>query len=136
MVIFLLLLFWFICSGKISLFFVLASVVSLFISLYTYKKLSFSLTDVQIIKRIRFFKLLKEMFISSVEVTKIIWFANKKVKPICRVIKAESLDKNQQVIQANWITLTPGTMTLNLQDDKILVHAINQEMLEDNEEQK
>lgn len=32
---------------------------------------------------------------------------------------------------ANAITLTPGTLTLNVEDDRMLIHALNQDMLDD-----
>lgn len=36
-----------------------------------------------------------------------------------------------RVIYANAITLTPGTVSVELKDDKILVHALNKEGIED-----
>ena len=41
------------------------------------------------------------------------------------LIDAKSKNAIDQVIQANTITLTPGTMSMNLENNQILVHAIN-----------
>lgn len=147
MVIFLLLLFWFICSGQDSLFFIIAAILSVIFTLVIDRKLfsSFSFFSSEtsaarieikylINLSLKFFLLLKEMFISSLRVGRIIWFDSKKVQPCCILVDAKSANKLEQVIQANAITLTPGTMSLHLDDNKILIHAINSEMLEEYEE--
>ncbi len=74
--------------------------------------------------------LLKEMFISTIMVLKIIWCNPKAVKPAYKVIDAQSKNPITQVMQANCITLTPGTMSMDLQDNKILVHAISDKAMQ------
>ena len=74
--------------------------------------------------------LLKEMFFSTIMMLKIIWFDCKNVKPACKLVNAQSKDSITQVIQANCITLTPGTMSMDLQNNKILVHAISDEAMQ------
>lgn len=129
-----LLLFWFICSGQFSTFFVISALTSVFLVSFINKKLfSAHYTKITYLVSIPYvIKLLRDMFVSSLRVSKIIWFDLEKVKPCCRFIDTESLDVKDQVIQANSITLTPGTMSLHLKGNKILVHAINIEMFEGN----
>lgn len=152
---FCLLIFWLICSGQFSLFFAVAASLSILATIVIYKKLftsstcsisevipeedavfdrrSYELRNMDMHHSPFFFyifiiKLLKEMFISSMKVAKIIWLDYEEIKPYCVLIEVESLDIRDQVIQANSITLTPGTMSLELKDNKILVHAINAKM--------
>ena len=130
----LLLLFWMALSGQTSLFFITSAVLSIAIAIFVDKKI-FSISPLFIgIKWsciVFISKLLKEMFVSSIRLIKIVWFNAEEVQPCCLSIEANSKDGINQVIQANSITLTPGTMTMQMQDNKILVHAINTEMLQE-----
>lgn len=130
----LLLLFWLILSGQFSLFFIIAGLISLGITIYGDKKLFNDKISLFIgIKKewlVYLIVLFKEMTKSSFVVTKIIWFAP-KVKPVWGKVKAQSSDHLIQVIQANSITLTPGTMSMDLSEGEIFVHAISKETMDD-----
>ena len=75
-----------------------------------------------------FFWLLKELILANIAVVKHIWLGNSSISPALTTIKASQKTDIGKVIYANSITLTPGTITVELVDDRIMVHAL----LEDN----
>lgn len=68
--------------------------------------------------------LAKEMFMSAVHVAKVILRPDPQLDP--RLIRFESEQPSllNAVIFAHSITLTPGTITLDLEGDRYLVHAL------------
>lgn len=75
--------------------------------------------------------LLVEIVKSSVDVTKRIWSPSLPVSPTMYILKTSQPSELGQVIYANSITLTPGTVTVRLDRDNILVHAIAREVGDD-----
>lgn len=76
-----------------------------------------------------FLWLLQEIVLSSIAVTKIIWSRHCKIDDVMQFIPID-LEKNiSRVLLANSITLTPGTITVFLGKDKILVHSLTKEGL-------
>ncbi len=128
------LLFWIILSGQFSPFFVGSAILSIGLTIFIDRKL-FAVSSLFFVPQRAWFifiiKLFKDMLISSFKMMKIIWLNSAEVTPCHMLINAQSKNKNDQVIQANSITLTPGTMTLHLENNQILVHAINSKMLEE-----
>ena len=72
--------------------------------------------------------LLKEIAISAITVSKLIWLG-KEIAPDLDYIQPNLDGDVKRVIYANSITLTPGTITVALEADKFLVHAIEEESL-------
>lgn len=66
--------------------------------------------------------LLKEIVVSNLAVAKVI--LNGKVRPQVLVVEATQSDELGQVVYANSITLTPGTVTIAERDGKFVVHAL------------
>ena len=75
--------------------------------------------------------LIKEIILSNYLVVKHIWLGNDSISPTLRVIKSSQKTDIGKVIYANSITLTPGTVTVDLQGDKLTVHALCRESLEE-----
>ena len=78
------------------------------------------------INYVRYFLwLIKEICISSIQVTKIIW--SKKISDSDKLVLIDVDLKGEfkQVIYANSITLTPGTLTIDIANDKFLIHALD-----------
>jgi multicomponent Na+:H+ antiporter subunit E len=71
--------------------------------------------------------LLKEIVKSSVEVTRIVLSRNLQLSTRVVEIDASKLAPVDQAILGNSITLTPGTLTLDADDGKLLVHALTVE---------
>ena len=73
--------------------------------------------------------LVKEIFKSGITTTKIIWNDN----PSPELIKIKASQKNSTGIAnyANAITLTPGTVTIEVEKNDLLIHALSKELSED-----
>jgi len=62
---------------------------------------------------------------------KIIWSPDLKCTPAFEWIEGGSKDELALVVYGNSITLTPGTVTLDVKNGSLLVHALDKESLED-----
>jgi multicomponent Na+:H+ antiporter subunit E len=77
------------------------------------------------------FWLMAEIVKSSIDMTKRIWSPAMPISPTVYLLKTSQPGELGQVIYANSITLTPGTVTIRLEDGDILVHAIAREVGDD-----
>jgi multicomponent Na+:H+ antiporter subunit E len=68
--------------------------------------------------------LCKEVLFSSLEVARVVLTPRLPISPTVIAIDALSAHTADQVILANSITLTPGTLALDVHDGRILVHAL------------
>ena len=75
--------------------------------------------------------LLKEIFRSNVGVARIIVNPNLPISPKVFRVKTSQIDEIGQVIYANSITLTPGTVSMEVSDNEIEVHALTNEAAEE-----
>jgi multicomponent Na+:H+ antiporter subunit E len=75
--------------------------------------------------------LVKEIIVSNILVVKHIWLGNKSISPVFATITASQKTDMGRVIYANSITLTPGTVTVDIVDEKFMVHALLQESITD-----
>lgn len=88
------------------------------------------------IKRLRpnfifyFFWLILEIIKASLAVTKIIWSKRMLIEPHMDYVKTQQKEDLGKVIFANSITLTPGTVTINM-SDKLLVHSLTKDNIVD-----
>lgn len=72
--------------------------------------------------------LLKEIFKANVDVAKLILAPKLALSPRMVRVKATQSTDMGVVIYANSITLTPGTVTVDIDGDELVVHAITQDM--------
>ncbi len=70
--------------------------------------------------------LLLEIAKSNIEVAKIILSGKMNIDPVMIRLKAGQQTEMGQVIYGNSITLTPGTITVDIEDGELLVHALVQ----------
>ena len=68
--------------------------------------------------------LAKEVVKSSLDVARIVLSPSLPISPQVVTVKASSRHPVDQVILANSITLTPGTLALDVYNDEIIVHAL------------
>ena len=68
---------------------------------------------------------------ANIDVIKRILTPGKSISPTLITIPASKKTDLSKVIYANSITLTPGTVTLDLTGDEIKVHALSKEGAED-----
>ncbi len=73
--------------------------------------------------------LIKEIIVANLLVVKHIWLGNKSISPGFTTVTASQKTDIGKVIYANSITLTPGTVTVNLQGDQFMVHALLRESI-------
>ena len=71
--------------------------------------------------------LLVEIVKSTLEVVRLVLDPKLPISPTVVTIEAEPDDEVGQVILANSITLTPGTVTLDVFDNRLLVHCVTRE---------
>ena len=76
-----------------------------------------------------FLWLIKEILLSSLGVVRIIWSRNINLEPVFEWIDSEQKDDTALVIYANSITLTPGTVTVDVSNDMLLVYALDQSLI-------
>ncbi len=75
--------------------------------------------------------LVKEVVVANIAVAACVWKGNETINP--RVIKITADQKTDlgKVIYANSITLTPGTVSIDLDGSEITVHALTDESAAD-----
>lgn len=131
-------IFWLMLSEKVSLeILIFGGLVCLLI--YYFNRTNFEKKKINIkksIKNIKYwikylFILLKEIIFSNIHVAKIVLSKNMKISPQFTNIKTTIKENNNRVILANSITLTPGTLTVQLDNDILLVHCLEKEYVED-----
>ena len=71
--------------------------------------------------------LLREIIISSWDVAKLILQPSLPISPTVVLLEAETKTDVGQVIFGNSITLSPGTVTLDLHEGKLLIHCLTNE---------
>jgi len=77
-----------------------------------------------------FLWLIKEILVSSLGVIRIIWSRNINLVPVFEWIDSEQKDDTSLVIYANSITLTPGTVTVDVSNGMLLVYALDQSLID------
>lgn len=75
--------------------------------------------------------LIKEIFKSTIDVVKIIWSKDMNLSENIEWLEARSNDETHLTIYGNSITLTPGTVTLDIKNNMLLVHSLKKAAFED-----
>ncbi len=75
-----------------------------------------------------FFHLLKQIFISSINVLRLVISPITEPEPELHYFNTHLKTDAARVILANSITITPGTITCKLEDDVLCVHVLDREM--------
>lgn len=75
--------------------------------------------------------LFKEIVLANIDVTKRILSPGLPIDPQLFRVKTTQGDELGKVIYANSITLTPGTVTVDIDDDEFVVHALSETTRED-----
>ncbi|NIB41442.1 Na+/H+ antiporter subunit E [Pseudomaricurvus alkylphenolicus] len=74
--------------------------------------------------------LMGQIVLSSIEVTKLIWGNSKNLSPAIEKLPVTSSTGRKRVLYANSITLTPGTLSVDVDDDHVTIHALNEKSLD------
>jgi len=73
--------------------------------------------------------LAKEIILANISVVKQIWLGKDTISPTLTTIYASQKTDMGKVIYANSITLTPGTVTVDIVADRITIHALMRETI-------
>lgn len=73
--------------------------------------------------------LLKEIVIANISVAKIVLSPRIKISPCIVRLKTQLKSNMKRTILANSITLTPGTLTVQLIEDELVIHCLRQEYI-------
>jgi multicomponent Na+:H+ antiporter subunit E len=68
--------------------------------------------------------LVKEIVVSALRVTRLVWTPGYTPSPRMGWVDASQASDEARVYYANSITLTPGTVSCDVEDKQILVHAL------------
>lgn len=75
--------------------------------------------------------LIKEIFKSNFHVAKIVLSSKLNISPTIVTITTNLKSDFDKTILANSITLTPGTITLDMTEDKLIIHCLEEESIKD-----
>lgn len=125
-------LFWFLLSGHTEPLFITLGVLSTALSVFLSRRMNiidhesypFHLS----IRLLRYYFFLgKKIILANIDVIKRIIKPGHNISPQVIKLPVSKHTDLSKVIYANSITLTPGTVTLELSEDEIKVHALSQE---------
>ena len=69
--------------------------------------------------------LLKEVVVANLQVIRVVLSPRIELDPVLLRVRATQHSSLARVIYGTSITLTPGTLTLDVDDDEVLVHALD-----------
>ncbi|MCW8901734.1 MAG: Na+/H+ antiporter subunit E [Gammaproteobacteria bacterium] len=125
-------LFWFVLSGHTELLMILLGIASTLLTAFLSRRMNvidhesypFHLG----LRLLRYYVFLgKEILIANIDVVKRIIKPGSTISPQVFELPATQKTDLSKVIYANSITLTPGTVTLALEGEKVIVHALSKE---------
>ena len=130
-------LVWIIFNGRVTLEIVLFGIaVSLALFAFICKFMDYGIQ-----KELRFYKLVpvffqyifllvKEIIQANLTVCRMILSRKETVEPVIVHVHTNLKTETARAILANSITLTPGTITVSLTDDDLLVHCLDKSLAE------
>lgn len=134
----LLLTFWFILSFKVTIVIaIIGFVVSVMVVFFNYDLIfnnqEISKLTFRTIMRffVLFFILISNIAKSNIEVAKIVLSKKMPIEPGFVKIKQNLKKELNQALFANAITLTPGTLTVDMNHDEIIVHGLVKHKVKD-----
>ncbi len=132
---FILLLLWIIFNGRFTLEILYFGIgISAVLYLFLWKFMDFSpkkewQTFLKIPRGFMYFlSLLVEIIKANCTVLFYIFNAKEEVEPVVVCFKGKLKDKEHKSTLANSITLTPGTITVDLLEDEYMVHCLDKDL--------
>ncbi len=128
--------FWFALSGKVDALMVgTGLVVAVLVSWASKPLISPTATTLRLgrgtLKLLAYLPwLIKEIIVSGVDVMKRVLHPQMPIKPQIVEIEVDLETDVAKVLLANSITLTPGTVTVDIEGNKFIVHALTDKALE------
>ncbi|WP_261844799.1 Na+/H+ antiporter subunit E [Aliamphritea ceti] len=129
-------IFWLLLSGFIEPLLLSFGAISVVVVVFVLKRMdevenesSQIGTSLRLIRYIPW--LIGQIISSSIHVTKLIWGSPDKVSPAIATISANRVPPSSRVLYANSITLTPGTLSVDLEEGEITVHALHKSSIDE-----
>lgn len=124
-------LFWFVLSGHVEPLFLALGAFSVALVCWLSVRARLSVRDgVTIPLALRLPRYLlwlgKEVLVSAVAVVRKVWSPRPDLRPVVEATPSPDMSALTQVVYANSITLTPGTLSLDVDDDRIKVHSLTE----------
>ena len=130
-------LVWIIFNGAITTEILIFGVVVAFLMFgFVCKFMDYSLRkEVLLIKRSGYFvlyliNLLIEIIKANVSVCHFVLYGTEQIEPVMVSFHTSLKSRLARVILANSITLTPGTITVSLHGDEVIVHCLDRSLAE------
>jgi multicomponent Na+:H+ antiporter subunit E len=122
---------WLLWSGLFKPLLLALGVFSVLLTLYVLKRMGYFANETFAFRYtprlLGFWAWLgKEIVISSLQVARIVFQRTISIEPQLVTLDVAELDTLDQALLGNSITLTPGTLTLDVHENQILVHALTQ----------
>ena len=129
-------IYWWLLSGQTKLFFVGTGVVCCGFTVFMCRRLKILDDELLPLHAMLGFilyvpYLLWQIILSNLHVAKVVWSPGLQINP--KIVKIPTKAKTGFGIMAyaNSITLTPGTVTITVDKDEMLVHALTDETADD-----
>lgn len=129
--------FWIILNSSITMEIVLLGIVICILTeFFIYKNFKLSIkSEIKFIKKfpliIKYLIILVvEVYKANLDIIKLVLSKDPEIKPSLMYFKTDLRSKAARVALANSITLTPGTITVTMNDDELLIHAIHEKNLD------
>ena len=132
-------LFWMLLSGHSSVLLLTLGLASIVLVTWLVSRMDRNdNAPVRMLFSLKFFSylgwLIWQVIVTNIDVARRIWNPSLPIKPVSRKIKVNIKDPLIKTIYANSITLTPGTVTIEVGEDYFVVQALNAEGLDELEE--
>ena len=128
---------WIIFNGKITTEIVIFGIViAAAVFAFTCKFMGYSLKKEKMLYRKSFLilryigVLMVEIIKANADVVKFIFNDKEVVEPVIVTFQTNLKSELSRVILANSITLTPGTITISLEGDELVVHCLDKSLAE------
>jgi len=118
---------WMVLTANFQIFNILVgigvsfSIALLYTKLFTHKTFEF-ISPFWFL--VYLYVLLKNLIISNIQISKRILRPDMKLSPAIVAVKTNLESDWKKLLLANSITLTPGTLTLDIKDDMLFIHVI------------
>jgi multicomponent Na+:H+ antiporter subunit E len=124
-------LFWLVLSGHFDpLFLVLGTFSVVLVCLVSWRAgiVGHEIPSIPLALRLtRYFPWLgKEVLVSALAVVRKVWSPRPALRPVVAATPSPDMTELSQVLYANSITFTPGTLSLDVDEDQIKVHSLEE----------
>lgn len=120
---------WVALSGYFEPFFLISGVVSCALTVLIARRMDRidherTALPLSILSPVYWLWLAKEVVLSSIAVTRLVWQRTPRISPTLAWIPSTQTNAVGNTVFANSITLTPGTVSVVVENERIQVHAL------------